>query len=440
MKSDFGDYYASPDFDLSRTSALNPYSAALTLGSAIEASSTFSSFMPSSTVSLLPSSTSPQANPKDGGGTSHINPLVIGIPLTMLGMALLGAFIFCLTRSRREQREAGGSTAGLNPVCSAARTVFHPPPPAPGVVKRGSLETGEATFFNVSLNKTPSDLSLVEKSVCGAISAGSAAARPVHVRQQDGQQESEVSSKSQARGRRRLSLVDEDEHYTTPPPRTWQRRDPERYNRDRSWALEKQLRRALERESDLQWEIERRESAWRKVNSSFPSPSRRRYEDEYGRSYTMHSAPEYRRHSDFGPDRQSPPSRNRPSAFRRRSPDHSASQMSYIDPPKYRSLDPQYTVPMQVPIPRPPTAVSDPRLDRPLLPEDDDMHATLSVVSAYCEPSPMIPFNDSSRPTHQALPPSSAAMAELPTSLRAGGRRVQPVSPHYPPGLERTTR
>ncbi|KAG9051081.1 hypothetical protein FS837_012589 [Tulasnella sp. UAMH 9824] len=174
----------------------------------------------------------------------------------MLGMALLGAFLFCLSRSKREQRDAGGSTTGLNPVYSATGAVFHPPP-APGVAKGGNLETGEATFFNVSLNKTTSDLSQVEKAVCGAISAGSAAARPVHVRQQGSQQDSEVCSRSQARHRRRLSSVDEDEHYTTPPPRTWQRRDSERHSRDRSWALEKQLRRALERESDLQWEIER---------------------------------------------------------------------------------------------------------------------------------------------------------------------------------------
>ncbi|KIO34299.1 hypothetical protein M407DRAFT_16837 [Tulasnella calospora MUT 4182] len=424
MKSDFGDYYTSPDFDLSP----------------IEPSPTLSSLMPSSTAPVLPSSTSTLANPKDAAGPSHVNPLAIGIPLTMLGMALLGALFFCLTRSRREQRDAGGTTTGLNPVHSATRTVFHPPP-VPGVAKAGNLEAGEATFFNVSLNKTTSDLSQVEKAVCGAISAGSAAARPVPVRQQESRQSSEDSSKSQARDQRQLDPVDEDERYTTPPPRTWQRRDSERHGRDRSWALEKQLRRALERESDLQWEIERRELAWRTMHSSIPSPSKRRHESEDYRSCSMHSAPEYYgRHSDFGPDRWPPPSQSRPYAFRRGSPNQSASETSYADPPKYRSLDPQSATPMQIPIPRPPTAASGPRPERYPPPEDDDMHATLTVVSAYCAPSPMIPFDGPSRPTHGAALPSSTAMTELPTSLRAGGRRAQPLSSYYPPRLERTTR
>ncbi|KAG9017487.1 hypothetical protein FRB90_001132 [Tulasnella sp. 427] len=332
MKSDLGDYYTSPDFDLSQPT------------------------------------TPPEA--------SGPNPLAIGIPLTMVGMALLGAVVFCLTRSKREKREAGGRTTGLNPSIQGSSSVFHAPLAA-AAAKGGVLEAGGATFFNVSLSKTTTDLSNVEKAVCGAISAGSAAARPVPVRQEECRSSSTVGSKLPALDEERLTLVGEDERYTTPPPRTWQRRESDRYGRNRTWAMEKQLRRALEREADLHWELERRKLAWRKMNSSFPSHSRRMFEENDRRCFSMHSAP------DLGPDRWASTSRSRPYALRQSSPEHVAGDLPSIDPPNYRSRDPSEELLSRAPGPRPPTAAASsksgsyPSQVPPR--EDDDMHTSLSV-------------------------------------------------------------
>ncbi|KAG8906824.1 hypothetical protein FRB99_005998 [Tulasnella sp. 403] len=404
MKSDLGDYYSSPDFELAPSNLLVNKSSVMSTA----ATGSFSATL------VTPSA---QANPMSAQTAQKgPSPLAIGIPVAMLILTTIGALAFCMTRSHRQHREAGGgAAASLGPRTMGGQNS--------GETKGIGSGHADAAFFNLTLNKTSSELSAVEKAVCGAINT-SIPARPEGQRREA--KPPRRTSNASFRKERSRSTIPDDDCYTVPPPRTWQRSEIGRQRtRDRAWVSERQRQRALEREYDKQWEAECRERARRRMYPRLP-PHQYGY-DEYDRPYPTRHSPDSWRPSEYDLDERMY-GRSLTSRPYHRGP---------LLPDRFLSGTPPE---IQQPFPNPHRSWSDPiraphtelysRYDVPAEPtsshmesdQDYDHHASLSVVSAYCMPSPMVPQEPS--------------VSSLPPSLQAGRPGNSSTGPRLPPGLE----
>lgn len=474
MESDGGDSYLSPDFALVRE--LLTVLLALSFSLCIR--------YIAANASAIVSSAYPSITPDPNASMSHAptnktNAVAIGVPTAMVGIALLGALWFFISKRRREEREAGGSSTSLR----LAPTIV-PPTSAPqsaSTEKVKSLDPGEASFFSISLNKTRSEMTDVEKAVCGIIGDTGLVPDQTHAIKLE-------SARAITDGRRsRMRLVDDDESstYTMPPPaRSWQghrvrERDRGRSgertrsstpvaisSEERARVHERQLRRAEEREYDRLWEMERRERAKEMLSRPPPAfhdpggydsragsssmgrsvrsaPEYHPYDEE--RLHERHSLPQYDDWSDYR--RRTAPPDYLPHD-RERESDRPTSRTSYSRDPYQanpssapRSLTAQY-------IPRANSqpehgdysryssrAPSRTAMRRPMS-HDPDPHATYSVLSPYFAPSPYAPSPAIGFPASPYIPPRGPSGAEHPLSLQAGRPGMSSMGPLRPPGLE----
>ncbi|KAG9031242.1 hypothetical protein FRB95_002945 [Tulasnella sp. JGI-2019a] len=455
MQSDGGDSFQSPGFALAPAPNITVTNSAPTTG--------FSG------VSFPPSSLSAHSVP------ARSNAVAIGVPVTMIGLTVLGALAYLLSKRRREEREAGGSSTSRNlgPTIITPSLLSNSRSTTTSEKGKQQLDTGEASFFSIALNKTRSEMTGVEKAVAGVLGGTGLVPDQSHAIR-DVVVEPVRPIGDGRRSRMRLSEEDEGCYTTLPPPRSWQgHRVRERDRSDngiggaRSWVVDKQVKRAEERERDRLWELERRERAQRRLMMSRPTshPSygymessrmgyRIRSAEEYydPRGYheaekTYHRPDEYEEFHDYRRQSAPPeyhtrdrhpmdpmyhpedrplsgspyPPANDPNDHRPTPRSLTAAYMPHShSQPAAMSMDVQYRL----------GSPSRQALRRPMS-DNLDYHSTLSVLSPYLKPSPFPDF-----PASPYIPPRGPSGVEHPLFLQAGRPGTSSLGPVRPPGLE----
>ncbi|KAG8890297.1 hypothetical protein FRB98_009364 [Tulasnella sp. 332] len=466
MQSSDGDSFQSADF------ALTP---------APNITATTSTTIPGFTgVNFPPNSAVIHAVP------ARSNAVAIGVPVTMIGLTVLAALAYLLSKRRREEREAGGSLTSRNlaPTIIAPTLLSntHNSEASSGSMtsEKGKqrIDTGEASFFSISLNKTRSELTGVEKAVAGVLGGTGLVPDQSHaIRDVTVEPVRPIGD-----GRRsRMRLVEDDETSFTmaPPPRSWQGhrvrdRDREKIRNSgaRAWITDKQMKRAEERERDRLWELERRERARRRLMMSRPTTyAGYGYEDSSRMRYRVRSTEEYydprdyqeaertyQRPSDYeefhdyrkqsalpdylSRDRYPPSPTYHPVDRSISRSSYHAAEAGYNHGPSSRSLTAAY---MPSSNSQPGTAPAEAycqtrapsrQAPRRSISDNQDHHSSLSVLSNYFQPSPYVSSPAVNFPASPYMPPKGPSGAEHPLFLQAGRPGTSSYGPSRPLGLD----
>ncbi|KAG8928300.1 hypothetical protein FRC02_007109 [Tulasnella sp. 418] len=478
MKSDSGEIYSSPAFDLYPTSLYETSDQGATDGAQqplaqppqpTTANATISQApatetVPASTVPIRPT---PSVNPNSYTAVkSTPNSLALAIPLTMLGMACLGAFGYAISRRRRQKRKNGGNVSGLQPTLTTGSGALSQATSRSTISLTDSdhKNPNHSSFFNISLNKAEGQLSQVEKAVVATINE---AAVPMRNMQRP-QDRRSVDPYRVSLPRRELRRVRSDrselDDYMAPPPRSWQGYEEDRRDRDRLWYTERQRRRARERELDELLESELLARSRRRLLSSSSSSRSRHsrtphaYDDldecrSHSRSSNCtslsqrcHDGHSQRvccsRHDSRRRNPHSPSShpccqsssshRNEAATLRAPAIEICATQSSIKTPrPRYPEA-----------VARPPSAPANPRPARsspgpsPMTGGNDH---NLSVISAYLAPSPYIP-STAGFPNSHHLPLPAVSIPKSPSAVAGGIDTFASPPSRAPPGLEAYSR